>query len=145
MKLATSALLTLLLAGLLAAQGSFGDGQGPRRGKGLETVKETLMLSDAQIEQIRANQQEARQAMREDFSQNREKRNELRELMRSENPDAFRVGELTLELRNVGAQVKAARAEAREKNLALLDDAQKEKLQALKDAAALAPLFVNST
>lgn len=139
MKLATSALLTLLCAGLLVAQGPFGDGAGRRGGKSLEAVQETLMLNDAQIEQMRANQKEVRQAMREVFAQNREKRNQLRELMQSDNPDAFQIGQLTLELRNVGEQVKEARAAAREKNLMLLDEAQKERLQALTDAAALAP------
>jgi len=139
MKFATSALLTLLCAGLLAAQGSAGDGERRRGGKGLEAVQETLVLNDAQIEQMRVNQREVRQAMREAFGENREKRNQLRELMQSDNPDAFQVGQLTLELRNAGAQVKAAQADAREKNLALLDEAQKERLLSLKDALALAP------
>ena len=126
---------SMLLATLASAQphrGGMGEHR-ERMNRGHERLVELLDLTESQ----QAAWEQARQAQREDaravMDQLRANRLDLEQAIEAE--DALRVGELTLEGRNLRAQAKAG-AEAHQEDLgAILDDAQRERWEGFRAAA----------
>lgn len=136
----TTTIVTLTLATAAWAQPfnrGGGEGDGPR-GKGFAAVQETLELTDDQVEGLKANNQAMREEMRTTFQSTREKREQLKAELESENPNAAIIGQLMIEARTVRDEMKAVRDKYRESALALLDDAQKAKLATLQQALEMA-------
>ena len=105
---------------------------------GIAAVKTYLGLSDQQVQamvQLRREEQQLLQPLRE---QMREKAPALRAALQAANPDPTTIGQLTLDLQNLRKRIAALDEDYRAQALALLDSAQKEKLDALVAAARTA-------
>jgi Spy/CpxP family protein refolding chaperone len=126
-----------LTATVLLAQGP---GPGGMRGQGapgrpaLEAVKAALELSDQQVQQLvqlRKEEQEILQPLRQ---QVQEKRKALREAREAANPNPAAVGQAVLDLQKLTGQIRTVNETYHTKALSLLDATQKEKLQTLEQA-----------
>src|SRR5262245_60961559 len=131
--------LTLcLVAGTLMAQGPGGPGvrrawagQPGRPGMAAnsDALKEALGLSDAQVQQLRDLRKQQFEAARPSFEQAREKRQQLAEAMRAENPDPTKVGQLMVELKRLRQSGGGLRDDLQAKARAILTPEQQTKLQ----------------
>jgi Spy/CpxP family protein refolding chaperone len=138
----TAIAATLGVATLCIAQGPgprrFAEGGPARASAGqFEALKTFLGLSDTQIAALRQVRTDVIEQTKPNRQQNTEKARALREEMAKANPDANTVGRLMTELKQAREQGRDTQAQVREKSLAVLTDAQKAKLKALEDAAAL--------
>ncbi len=137
MKFLTAFLTAVLFTAPALAQGQRPERpSGPRGSRG-EALQEHLQLNEQQKEALRANRQALRKTTRPLVEQMREKRNQIREQMRSETPDASTIGKLNVEMRELVDQVKAAREASRAEAVALLDEKQQAALSELEQALAL--------
>ncbi|MEM9293297.1 MAG: periplasmic heavy metal sensor [Acidobacteriota bacterium] len=128
--------LTLIPGTSLFAQpseGAFFDGQrGPGGGFG-ENLAEYLDLTEEQIaavQQIRSDAQATSQPIREE---QRALRDQLRDLLDSDAPDATTVGETVIAARALGEQLKGIAEGARSDMEALLTPEQLEAWETLQD------------
>ena len=137
MKFLTAFLTAILLSAPALAQGQRPERlSGPRASRG-EALQAHLQLNEQQKEALGANRQALRKATRSLAEQIREKRNQIREQMRAETPDASAIGKLNVEMRELTDQVKAAREASRAEAVALLDEKQQAALAELERALAL--------
>jgi len=138
---------TLGLATLAVAQGprrNFAGPGGPggpgahRGGVGqIEALKTYLGLTDTQVSTLRQVRTDAMEQARPNMKENAQKARDLRAEMSKSNPDPNTVGRLMTEMKQTREQTRTAQTQIREKSLAVLTDAQKDKLKGLEDAAAL--------
>ena len=142
----------VLCSGLLLAQGPMGrrGGPGPRgfaaerqaAGQamaGAGALKDYLGLTDAQVEQIRTLRREQAQEVRPEAQAVRALAQELRKEMQSSTPDAAKVGQFTVELKQLREKAIAERSGFGDKARAVLTADQQAKLRSLEEAAKLAP------
>jgi Spy/CpxP family protein refolding chaperone len=136
--LVTAVLGAGLIAGLGVAQPRRA-GLGPGRDVGAGALKEYLGLSDAQVQQIREIAKQQAEGVKPIADQMREKANALREEMKKESPDQAKVGQLSVDLKNLREQMKSKRAARGDSISAILTPEQRTKLKALEEAAKLGP------
>jgi Spy/CpxP family protein refolding chaperone len=142
----------VVCGGLLFAQGPMGrrggmGGRGlvPERQAGIgamagsAALKDYLGLSDAQLEQMRTLRRDQAQEVRPEMQAVRAKAQELRTEMQAPSPNAAKVGQLTVELKQLREKAMAERSGFSDKARAVLNADQQAKLKALEDAAKLAP------
>ena len=146
----TATLLTLALAAGLSAQS--GEGRGPgrhRAGEGpavagaartvdVAALKQTLGLTDDQIDKLRQLQKANREALAPLAKQMADKQRTLHQAMREGTSGQTGSTQLA-EIETLRKQLATARAANRTQTVGLLNAAQKQKLQALQDAAKLMP------
>ncbi len=123
----------LAAAGVLLAQTAPRPGAAPP--PGVAAVKEFLGLSDQQMQQLtqlRSEEQQLLQPLREQI---RVKAQALQEAQKAASPNPTVVGQLVLDLQNLRKQIAAINGAYHAKAMALLDSAQKEKLETLAQAA----------
>jgi hypothetical protein len=89
-----------------------------------------------QLQQIRQDEFTANQTLHQQIA---DKESALRTALESTSPTAAELGGLMLDIKNLRDQLKQNRTKYQTQALALLNDVQKPKLQALQDAASLAP------
>lgn len=133
---------TLGIATLCMAQGPgrhFGRPNGAARGgiTQMESLKTYLGLSDTQVATLKQVRTDAFEQRRPELKENAQKARDLRAEMAKANPDQAVVGRLMTELKQSREQARSGQSQIQEKSLAVLTDAQKAKLKALEDAAAL--------
>lgn len=136
--LITAVLGAGLIASLSMAQPR-GAGRGLGKGAGTGALKEYLGLSDAQVQQIREVTKQQMEGVKPLADQIREKGNALRDEMKKESPDQAKVGQLTVELKNLREQMKSKRAARADSISAILTPEQRAKLKTLEEAAKLGP------
>src|SRR5688572_20121466 len=101
------------------------------------SVKQYLVLSDAQLaslRQIQENHQKAQQAV---YEQMRAKQVELDRLLQAGSNDAVTIGRLMVDLNNLRRQVPVSGGPYKTQALAVLNDAQKQKIATLQQAMEL--------
>jgi Spy/CpxP family protein refolding chaperone len=133
---------TIFAAGLLLAQGPGGRGMhrgpggmhGGPEGRDLMGMKSYLQLSDAQVAQMKAAGEAAREAQKANFTAMREKTKALRAAQEAANPDPAAIGRQVLELQAMRKQMQEARAKTREQMQSFLTAEQKAKLAELEKA-----------
>jgi Spy/CpxP family protein refolding chaperone len=128
--------------------GGFGPG-GPGGGMGMmaqggvagspDALKEYLALTDSQVTQLKELRTKRFEAAKPIMEQIRTKSQELRTLLDSANPDPAKVGQLTVEIKNLREQLKNLRTSDQDSALAILTPEQRTKLKALEDALKLMP------
>ncbi len=137
---------TLGVAALCMAQGpgprrAFAGPGGPHGPRGataqLDALKTYLGLTDTQVAALKQARADAFEQAKPNRQENAQKARDLQAEMSKANPDPTTVGRLMTELKQARGQGSAAQAQIRDKSLAVLTDAQKAKLKALEDAAAL--------
>jgi len=104
-----------------------------------DALKETLGLSDTQVQQLRDLRKQQFEAARPSLEQAREKRQALAEAMRSENPDPAKVGQLMVEMKQLRQSMGGRRGELQSKAQAILTPEQQTKLQSLREAQRMMP------
>lgn len=115
-------------------------GTGVRPGpQALTELKTALNLTDDQVAQLRQLQEDRMQASRQNWDQVAQKQRELNDLLNSGTADATAVGNMTLEIRALQKQAPPDEQTYRDKALAVLNPAQKMKLQLLEQALQLRP------
>lgn len=137
-------ILTLAFTGLMFAQGpGFGPGPGPVPAPGTPpaptALKEFLGLTDAQVQQLIDLRKSVPEAMKPFAEQLREKAAALREEMQKTNPDPAKVGQLTVEMKQIRERMRAEHQKFDDQAKALLTPDQKAKLAELEAAMKLAP------
>ncbi len=125
--------------GFGAGDGMQGAGRGRAMGRAegmreMAALRESLGLSDAQMQQLRDLRREQFQAARPALTQMREKQRALGELMRTENPDPGQVGQLMVESKKLRESMKTAGEGYRAKAQAVLTAEQKTKLSEIETA-----------
>ena len=146
----TALLLTLTLVGGLAAQPRQGPGPGRHRMGGgppadgaartadFAALKQTLGLADDQVDKLRQLQKLNREALAPLAKQMGDKQRALHQAMRDGTTGQAGSTQLA-EIEALRKQIATAQAANRTQSAALLNAAQKQKLQALQDAAKLMP------
>lgn len=134
---------TIGIATLAIAQGPHhrgpGGPDGPGKGGGanFEALKTYLGLSDTQVAALRQARTDAFEQAKPTMKENAQKARDLRAEMNKANPDPNTVGRLMTEMKQSREQNRTSQTQIRDKSLAVLTEAQKAKLKALEDAAAL--------
>ena len=136
MKTLTTVMTAILLAVPVLAQEPPEGPRGPHGHRG-QALQQHLQLTEPQQEDLKANRQALREATRPLMQQVREKRNLLREEMRSETSNAGTIGQLNVEIKKLAEQMKAARESSRADAVALLDSNQQAALAELQRALEL--------
>ncbi|MBI5280132.1 MAG: periplasmic heavy metal sensor [Candidatus Solibacter usitatus] len=108
-------------------------------GAGLDALKQSLGLTDQQVERLRGLRKEQMQSLRPQAEKIRDNRRALAEAMRSANPDAGQVGQLMVEQRKLAESLRGAHKDRGAGALAILTPEQQARLRALQDAQALLP------
>ncbi len=141
----------VLTAALALAQGPGGrfhrmtaGGPGPRVAS-TDQVKAYLSLTDAQVTQLQQIEQDERTANQSVHQQIADKETALQTALGGTSPTAAELGNLLLDIKNLRAQIKQNRDKSQTQAVALLNDAQKPKLQALQDASSLEPAIRQAT
>ena len=122
-----------LTAAVLLAQPTPRPGAGAA--PGVAAVKTYLGLSDQQVQQLVELRREEQQLLQPIRERIREKAQALRAARQAATPDPTTVGQLMLDLQNLRKEVTAINEGYHAKALAMLDSAQKEKLDDLVAAA----------
>ena len=104
-----------------------------------DKVTAHLGLSSSQVSQLQQIRQDEFTANQTLHQQIADKESALRTALESSSPTAADLGSLVLDIKNLRDQLKQNRAKYQTQAVALLTDGQKPKLQALQDAASLAP------
>ena len=139
MKLKAIILAAALSAPALLAQPGPGP-RGPRGEANLDALKQVLELTDQQVTDLKAARQDFfTNEVRPIMEQIREKRQALRNEMQQESPNASIVGQLQVEIAELGTQIKAKHGTQVEQLRSMLTDGQKVKLDELQKAAELLP------
>ena len=131
-----------VVAAFLMAASAFGQAPtgrqarsaGERALRGVETLKESIGLTDAQVQQLRELRKQQADAVRPVLQQIREKRQALAEAMKAENPDPGQVGQLMVDAKKLEQSIRQGHAAYREKAQSVLTPEQKTKLEGLKQA-----------
>ena len=108
----------------------------PRPQVNYQALKQALALTDAQTQQLQdlqKNRQEASQAIYRKIS---DKQQQLNEALASATPNPTTIGQLEIDMANLRKQIGAGPS-IRDEALAILTDAQKEKLKDLQNALQL--------
>lgn len=130
----------IVVAGLLGVTLMFAQpGDRGRRGSQPGALKEVLGLSDTQVEQIRSIARQQAESMKPLADQMRDKGNTLRDEMKKESPDQAKIGQLSVDLKNLREQMKSKRAARGDSISAILTPEQRGKLKSLEEAAKLGP------
>ena len=98
-------------------------------------VKEFLGLSDQQVQQLVQLRRDEQAALKPIRAQIQEKAKALNEARQATSPDPATVGKLVLDMQELRKQVRTINEDYHARALALLDSAQKEKLDNLQQAA----------
>jgi Spy/CpxP family protein refolding chaperone len=139
MKFKAILVAAVLSAGTLLAQ-TGPIKRGPRGEANLDALKQFLELSDQQVEELKAARKDFfANEVRPTMEQIREKRLALREEMQRESPNAAIVGQLQVEIAELGNQIKEKQAGQAEQLRGMLTDTQRTKLAELEQAASLLP------
>jgi Spy/CpxP family protein refolding chaperone len=101
----------------------------------LNTLKQTLNLSDSQVSSIRQLAQTRRDEMKSIREQARPKFHQLMTLLNQPNPDAAAVGHATIELKAIHDQAKAKQAEIDKKLSGVLNPTQQQTVTQLRKEA----------
>ncbi|MDX2150149.1 MAG: periplasmic heavy metal sensor [Bryobacteraceae bacterium] len=137
MKLTFIAVMALLATSAFA-QGPGSGGPGPRAAAPrLDSLKEYLSLTDAQVTQLtqlRTQQFEANRGLREELSA---KSRALRDLLNAPSPNAAAIGQAMLELQAIRKKLEGSNETRQSQAQNILTAPQKEKLKELEAAAAL--------
>ncbi|MBM3726098.1 MAG: periplasmic heavy metal sensor [Acidobacteria bacterium] len=132
----------LIVAGTLLAQGPGGPtpGMGMAQGQApnFDAVKAAIGISDAQIAQLRALQQQTATAMRTAAQELQTKQTALNELL-ARNPDPATVGRAVIEIAAIRKRMDDLRARVLTQAVAVLSADQRTKLKTLEDAMKLQP------
>ena len=127
-----------LAAAVLMAQTAMPQ-NGPRqRAQGRPAVKAlqaAIGLSDQQVQQLVQLRKDEQQALQPVRQQLREKREALQTARQSANPDPTTVGQLVLDLQKLTQQVQSANQDYHNRALGVLDATQQSKLQDLQKGA----------
>ena len=102
---------------------------------GIAAVQNYLGLSDQQVQRLVQLRREEEQVLQPLRQQQREKAQALREARQSANPNPTTIGQLILDLQNLRKDLVVINEAYHSKALALLDSAQKAKLDELEAAA----------
>jgi len=138
MKLTRFAFTALFFVGAMFAQGPFG-GERPSDGPQVpEALIAEIDLTEAQIELLRANNESLREQVRPLTQDAAEKRRELRTEMRNDPPNPTVIGQLTVDLEAIQAQIEAFRATFQDSARTVLSQDQVDALGPIEDAVALA-------
>jgi Spy/CpxP family protein refolding chaperone len=130
----------LLIVGILGAGLVFAQPGGRREGRGgADALKQTLNLTDAQVQQIREITRQQMEGVKPIAQQMREKGAALREEMKKGSPDQAKVGQLSVDLKDLREQLKSKRAARGDSISAVLTPEQRDKLKTLEEAAKLGP------
>ncbi len=130
----------MLIVGLLSVGLVFAQPGGRKAGRGgVDALKQTLNLTDAQLQQIREITRQQMESVKPIAQQMREKGMAIREEMKKQSPDQAKVGQLTVELKDLREQLKSKRAARGDSISAVLTPEQREKLKSLEEAAKLGP------
>jgi Spy/CpxP family protein refolding chaperone len=139
MKLKAIILAAALSAPVLLAQPGPGP-RGPRGVANLDALTQVLELTDQQVTDLKAARQDFfANEVRPIMVQIHEKRQTLRDEMQKESPNASIIGQLQVEIAELGNQIKAKHAAQVEQLRSMLTDPQKAKLAELQQAAELIP------
>ena len=122
----------LCAATLLAQERTFERGEG-RRGRGMRTqaLNNYLNLTEPQVADLQAAKRAFHEATRPVMEELRNKGRALREELGLASPSPLAVGDLTLQLRDLRDQLKAAKTAEREQNLNLLNADQQGQVEEL--------------
>ena len=143
----TKKFMTGLLAAVLGV--AMAQGPGAKRfaadaaghGRGalaqMDALKTFLGLSDTQVTALKQVRTDAFDQSKPNRQENAQKARDLRTEMAKTNPDSATVGRLMTELKQARSQSASTLSQIHDQSLAVLTDAQKAKLKALEDAAAL--------
>jgi len=101
-------------------------------------LKDTLALSDEQVQQLQDLKAQLAEAVQADKEQIRTLQMQLREELTAETPNAAIVGQLQVEIEELTTKIAATRAEFSEDARALLSPEQLAVLTTLEQALALA-------
>lgn len=131
-------------AGMGAPGGMGGPGGMGMMGQGIaaaspDALKEYLALTDSQVTQLKDLRTKRFEAAKPIMEQIRTKSQELKTLLDGANPDPAKVGQLTVEIKQLREQVRNLRTSDQDAALAILTPEQKTKLKALEDALKLMP------
>jgi Spy/CpxP family protein refolding chaperone len=131
----------MMIAGILGAGLIFAQpgAKGLRRGGNPHALQQALNLTDAQVQQIKDLTRQQMEGVKPIADQMREKGAALREEMKKDTPDQMKVGQLTVDLKNLREQLKSRRTARGDSISALLTPEQREKLKTLEEAARLGP------
>jgi Spy/CpxP family protein refolding chaperone len=102
-------------------------------------AKEYLSLTDTQVENLRALQQQFREESKPTFEQIRAKTGELREAIRQETPDGTLIAQLRSDIAALREQIHTKRTDYRTQSVNVLNADQQTKLAALEEALKLVP------
>lgn len=138
-KIMTTAVLGLGLMASVGLAQPRGAGWGPGRAAGTGALKEYLALTDAQVQQIRDVAKQQADSVKPIADEMREKGTALQEEMKKDSPDQAKVGQLTVDLKNLREQMRAKRAARGDSISSVLTPEQRTKLKALEEAAKLGP------
>jgi hypothetical protein len=100
-------------------------------------VRQYLALSDAQMSQLREIQESRMKADQAIYQQIQQRQVQLDTLLRDGSNDALAVGRLLLEINGLQRQLPGSGAPYRTRAVAVLTDAQKQKLATLAEALQL--------
>ena len=132
--------VSVLCATTLVAQGprALERGEGHRgrgmRGPGMhsEALNSYLNLTEQQVAELKTARQTSREESRPIMQALREKGQALREEMRMESPNPGVIGDLTVEVKDLRDQLKAARTAQRNQLLGLLTEEQRGQVEELE-------------
>ena len=125
-------------ATLLAQGPQFERGEG-RRGRGMRTdaLNNYLNLTEQQVADLQAAKRAFHEASRPVMEEMRDKGRALREELGLASPSPLAVGDLTLQLKALKDQLKAAKTAQREQNLSLLNAEQLDQVSELERLLSL--------
>ena len=137
--------VSVLCATTLVAQGprALERGEGHRgrgmRGPGMhsEALNSYLNLTEQQVVDLKTARQASREESRPIMQALREKGRALREEMRMESPNPGVIGDLTVEVKDLRNQLKAARTAQRGELLGLLNEEQRAQVEELERVMSL--------
>lgn len=129
----------LVTAAGLAAQMPRGFRPQAAEGSKLESLKSTLGLSDAQVEQLKQLRKDAFTSNQSLRTQLREKHEALSAAMRSENPDGAAIAAALRDLQSLRAQVKTRHEDFGKSARALLMPQQASQLASLEQSLKTIP------
>ena len=137
--------VSVLCATTLVAQGprALERGEGHRgrgmRGPGMhsEALNSYLNLTEQQVAELKTARQTSREESRPIMQALREKGQALREEMRMESPNPGVIGDLTVEVKDLRDQLKAARTAQRNQLLGLLTEEQRGQVEELERVISL--------
>jgi len=130
----------LLAAGILTLPAFGQDGSSPSSimpvmpVQQYASVKQYLILSDAQLASLRQIQETRQKAQQAVYEQMRVKQVELDRLLQSGSNDAVTIGRLMVDLNNLRRQAPDSSGPYKAQALAVLNDAQKQKVGTLQQA-----------